>query len=101
MGRGVICNPNILKEFRFNQSIKIDIKALESFHNEIFAKNREKLSGPSHLLGKMKELWTYMAKSFNKSKKILKQIQKKTSIEGYLKATQEVFNEEPANTTIL
>lgn len=98
IGRGVVSNPNLLNECRSDQYIKIDMKTLESFHNEIFVKNRERLSGPSHLLGKMKELWTYMAKSFNRSKQVLKKIQKKTSIEGYLKATQEIFNEEPANT---
>lgn len=98
MGRGVVSNPNLLEELRSDRYMKIDTKTLESFHNEMFAKNREKLSGPSHLLGKMKELWAYMAKSFNRSKKVLKKIQKKTTIEGYLKATEEIFNEEPVNT---
>jgi tRNA-dihydrouridine synthase len=95
LGRGVLSNPFLLKELADGAIVKKDIGVLKSFHEEIFAKSSERLCGPSHLLGKMKEFWSYVANTFSDSKKILKTVQKKTSIIGYQLTVNDIFEKEP------
>jgi tRNA-dihydrouridine synthase B len=95
LGRGVVSNPFLLKELADGAIVKKDISVLKSFHDELFRKSSERLSGPSHLLGKMKEFWSYVANMFSDSKRILKKVQKKTSIIAYQLTTDEIFEKEP------
>jgi tRNA-dihydrouridine synthase len=94
LGRGVVADPFILEEFKTRKLVFRDVERLKCFHDELFEKNIERLCGPSHLLGKMKEFWGYLANSFDNSKKVLKKIQKKTSINEYCKLTKEIFSTE-------
>jgi len=38
-------------------------ETLRAFHDELYARYREALSGPGHVLSKMKEAWTYFGRS--------------------------------------
>jgi hypothetical protein len=64
---------------------------LENFHNDVYEQNRAILSGPSHLLGKMKGLWSYMAEPFEDGKKILKKLQKTSTITAYKDLVKHFF----------
>ena len=93
LGRGVISNPFLLQCSRMGATV-FDIKKLRSFHDDIFIQSRELLSGPSHLLGKMKGIWLYMAGSFPHDKRILKKIQKTGSISNYTDLVNRFFDEQ-------
>lgn len=95
LGRGVIENPFLLNELKSENTCKKDTEIVRAFHDELFRKNSEKLFGPAHILGKMKEFWLYISKSFCNSKKVLKVIQKKTSLDGYISTVKEIFEKEP------
>jgi tRNA-dihydrouridine synthase B len=91
LGRGVLQNPFLLMKLKGDKSQKMDCAILKAFHDEIYSKSAEILCGPSHLLGKMKEFWGYIALCFNDSKHILKKIQKNSTIVGYEQIVNDLF----------
>ena len=40
------------------------IKIIRAFHDQLFTEYSKILSGPSHIVNKMKEIWTYMGRLF-------------------------------------
>lgn len=93
LGRGVLCNPFLLGILR-DQSPHYNITYLRMFHDEIMKQSSQILSGPSHLLGRMKGLWTYMAFSLIDSKRVLKKIQKTSSLKNYNELINRLFEEQ-------
>jgi tRNA-dihydrouridine synthase B len=95
IGRGVLRNPYLAEEIKFNtiypDAIKLE-KIIE-FHNDLFNEYSKVLSGPSHITDKMKGLWTYLADSFEESKKIQKKIKKTHNVKSYLKVINDFFLE--------
>jgi tRNA-dihydrouridine synthase B len=91
LGRGVTQDPFMLEELRGGVSVKRDLLAVRSFHDEIFNRSRERLCGPAHLLGKMKELWAYIANLFDDPHKVLKSVQKQSTIDGYNAMVDRIF----------
>lgn len=93
-GRGAIQNPFLLMQLKSDSFVKPDIEKLKAFHDDILSKNAEVLFGPSHLLGKMKELWGYISHCFSDSERILKKIRKLSSVKGYKQVSDEIFASE-------
>ncbi|NLL14363.1 MAG: tRNA-dihydrouridine synthase family protein [Fibrobacter sp.] len=93
LGRGVLYNPFLLGILR-GQNPDCNITYLRNFHDEIMEQSSQILSGPSHLLGKMKGLWTYMASSLVDGKRILKKIQKTSSLKNYNELIDRLFNDQ-------
>lgn len=93
MGRGAVGNPFLAEEIK---SIRKDGNAtrtrrLRAFHDELYEHYSAELSGPGHILGKLKQFWTYFIASFPESPRGLKQILKCHSVEKYLAATDKIF----------
>jgi tRNA-dihydrouridine synthase len=90
IGRGVVGSPFLLEEIRGTNQSR-DISKIRMFHDELYLRNSKILHGPSHLLGKMKELWSYLIQSFPEHPKLLKNILKATKIEQYAKLMDQIF----------
>jgi tRNA-dihydrouridine synthase len=90
-GRGTCCNPYLLQEIRTGSAVRKDFSVIKAFHDDIFELSKERLSGPAHLLGKMKELWNYLSQLFPDSKRVLKSVQKRTSVGNYVADVEELF----------
>ncbi|MDP3480423.1 MAG: tRNA-dihydrouridine synthase family protein, partial [Desulfoprunum sp.] len=58
-------------------------RRIMAFHDELYNEYRQRLFGPSHLLGRMKQLWAYLIFSFPGQEKLLKKINKASSEEQY------------------
>jgi hypothetical protein len=71
---------------------------LYNFHEELFSRYTERLSGPSHILGRVKHLWLYLIGSFAGNKKMLKKILKSNSPAGYREVVEQLFavDQEPS-----
>jgi len=93
LGRGALGNPFLAEEIKnfAPQSAAERKRRLYNFHNELFNKYTERLSGPSHLLGRVKHLWLYLIHSFPGNKKLLKKILKSNSPTGYLEIVEQLF----------
>lgn len=85
LGRGVISNPLLPHEIktgkRAGEAELLD--KIKILHNALFEEYQKILFGPSHLLGKMKEYWLYLAENLPNSKKFLKKIRRTRSVEDY------------------
>jgi tRNA-dihydrouridine synthase len=96
IGRGALGNPFLAEEIKGSppQSAGQRTMRLYNFHDDLFNRYTERLSGPSHLLGRMKHLWLYLIGSFPAKKKLLKKILKSTSPAGYRAVVEQLFDEE-------
>lgn len=109
IGRGIIQNPGLTAQLR---SAKLSCSAhpaqetepavsadrrlhssetWRAFHDEILEGYMQIMSGDSPVLYKMKDLWTYMSRSFDGSEKCLKKLRKATRIPEYVRAVDEMF----------
>lgn len=89
LGRGLLACPNLLNEKNGQQ--EYDRKALKAFHDEILEGYRQALSGDRNVLFRMKELWFYLAKSFEEMPKLEKQIKKAQTCREYEAVVREIF----------
>ena len=70
VGRGLVGNPALAREYFGGPALH---KAeLEAFHDRLCGAYRALYSGDRPVLGKMKELWFYMAPLFDSPEKPLK-----------------------------
>ena len=85
IGRGALADPflpgAIKGEATIGQSERT--RRIRIFHDELYAAYRERFAGPSHLLGRMKQLWAYLISSFPGQEKLLKKINKAMTEEQY------------------
>jgi tRNA-dihydrouridine synthase len=95
IGRGLLENPFLAEEIKFNTEKLYDekIKIIRAFHDQLFAQYLEILSGPSHIVNKMKELWTYMGGFFENRKIIQKKIWKTHHKDNYINVVNKIFDE--------
>jgi tRNA-dihydrouridine synthase len=85
LGRGVLANPFLPSLLKSNPAIDATRKTdrFRQFHDALFERYRIRLSGPGHLLDRMKGLWKYFAQGFQDSEAARKRIHKARSIEQY------------------
>ncbi len=100
IGRGVLCDPALFGEIRALSSPPYSGKEkgltkerLWDFHERLLADYSEVLSGDSHVLFKMKELWYYMIHVFPDSAKYAKAIKKAQKMSDYREAVGKLFAE--------
>jgi tRNA-dihydrouridine synthase len=91
IGRGVLSNP-FLGEMIDNPQIQVDFLRLKAFHDDLYKQYQTILSGPGHVLGKMKEHWKYLSQCFDNSRNILKPIQRSVTFSKYESRVLEAFS---------
>lgn len=92
LGRGVLYDPYLPAIIKKDCNEKDrDLKIIKLFHDELFTIYEEELFGPTSILGRMKELWSYLYKSFPKGDKLFKKIKKSVTIKKYSSVIEEYF----------
>lgn len=94
IGRGALSDPFLPASIKQIPLPQYPLLSIQSFHDELFSLYGQRLSGGSHLLGRMKAVWFYLAGSFQDNKKLLKKIQKVKNIETYTALITHFFSEE-------
>ena len=89
IGRGLIANPALAREIRGGDPL--DAASLRAFHDDVLAGYQEELSGDTHVISKMKELWWYMGTMFLNAEKPLKRLRKSKTVREYRAAVGEVL----------
>jgi len=94
IGRGLLMNPFLAEEIK-----PLPVKAetqrterLHSFHEDLYRRYEEKLSGPGHLLSRMKQLWAYLIASFPGKKKEFKKLRKSSTTSQYRDCVNRIFD---------
>ena len=95
IGRGLLGNPFLAAEIRsfLNPSLKSnqDMAILQQFHAALYGQYQDVLSGPSHLLARMKGIWGYFADNFVNPGKARKLIYKTNTPDHYLDVVHHLF----------
>ncbi len=94
LGRGLVANPFLAQEIKGGSvSDQVRQEVLRAFHQDLFQAMKQRLSGPGHLLGKMKQVWIYFIGSFPGKEKLLKKITRAANEQAYLAAVEAVLEE--------
>lgn len=93
IGRGALADPFLAEKIKTPAEDSTDLQKhrLYTFHADLVERYQRRLSGPGHLLGRVKHLWTYLIASFPGQEKYLKKIHKSRSTEGYMAIVEELF----------
>lgn len=93
IGRGALGNPFLAEEIKgfADGSPNERKKRLYAFHQDLFGNYQQMLSGPSHILGRVKQLWIYLFRFFPGQEKLHKKILKCGNIEAYGQAVDQLF----------
>ena len=91
VGRGLIANPGLIREIRGMP--RVDAPTLRAFHDAILAETEERLSGSTHVLHRMKELWFYLIQLFEDADRHAKRIRKSLHMSEYRSAVDRLFDE--------
>lgn len=91
LGRGVLANPFLPGSIRGIAPPDDPLDRLQAFHGDLYATYSEKLHGPAVILGRMKELWFYLSRSFAGGEQLLKTIKKTRSLSAYEETMRNLF----------
>lgn len=84
LGRGVLMNPFLPSLIRGDAPNPVDFKdILRRFHDDYYETRLATLSGPAHIVDKMKSFWTYFSFSFKNKERVFKKIKKVKKPEHY------------------
>ena len=93
IGRGGIIDPFLPEEIKElthnNKQEKLD--RFINFHEEMFKVYREELSGPAHLIGKMKENWRYWVMAFKTGERLFLEITRTKTADQYKRTVDKFF----------
>ena len=95
IGRWSIVNPflpSIIKTGK--RDVENRIKKMKCFHDELFDRYQAVLSGPSHLLNRMKGLWRYFSLPFKDCRNTHKKIKKSRHPDQYISIVDRFFESE-------
>ncbi len=92
IGRGALGDPCLPAAIKGAEPLSPQEKCrrIMAFHDDLYAVYQHRLFGPSHLLGRMKQLWTYLIFSFPGQEKLLKKVHKASSEEQYQRLMKEL-----------
>lgn len=93
LGRGILQNPALLSQIKSPTSCDAELSTLRAFHDTLLSRYREIMSGDTNTLYKMKDLWTFLGRSFSDADRHLKKIKQADSISDYKIAVGNLFRE--------
>lgn len=94
IGRGAVSNPSLPTALREGaHEARLDCTRLLAMHDDLLEHYRQTLSGPAHVLHKMKELWGYWARSFDPKSKPLKKVLRAKRLEHLDRHAREVLRD--------
>ena len=94
IGRGALANPFLAGEIK-GLTFSDKYATLESFHKELFLCYSDLLSGESHLLGRMKQLWAYLSSFFPPESNTWKRLKKCKTSAHYQDVVTNLFQNRP------
>ena len=97
IGRGGIVDPFLpekIKGKKFKPNEK-KVKHIYAFHNALFLEYSKELSGPGHILDKMKEVWSYWHKAFLYGESLYLKICRTRKVDKYYRDVNRFFESMP------
>lgn len=88
IGRGLAANPFLMEDIRGTDQLPHDPKRLQAFLEAYLAACEQELHGPTSVLGRMKELWSYLKAYFPQGEKLWDQIKICRTLDEYRRTIQ-------------
>ncbi|MEJ2057926.1 MAG: tRNA-dihydrouridine synthase family protein, partial [Desulfofustis sp.] len=92
IGRGLLINPFLpsqIKGIEISPSERLE--RLRRFHEDLYISRKRRLSGPGHLLGRMKQVWIYFIGAFPGKEMLLKKVTRADSEKSFLAAVEKIM----------
>ena len=93
IGRGILADPFLLERVYGDGILENRKERLREFHQRVYEEYLRVMSGDRNVLFKMKELWSYLIKSFQDGERCMKKIGKAKSRGEYEAAVSAVFHD--------
>ena len=97
VGRGLMADPSLLRQVRGGPAASR--QELAAFHDRLLALYMDRLGGGTAALHRMRELWNYLAGSFEGAERPLKAIRKAKDMAAYRAAAGEILGSCPLKDT--
>jgi tRNA-dihydrouridine synthase len=96
IGRGMIADPFLPDMIKKNitEYPENRMEVFGKFHDTLFNEYAQALSGPGHVIMKMRQFWEYFTAAFPQAGKRLKKIKKAKTISAYEEAVREILHNE-------
>ncbi|MDD2981576.1 MAG: tRNA-dihydrouridine synthase family protein [Hespellia sp.] len=91
LGRGILKNPALARMIKGGK--RASKEELREFHDRIYMRYRETLSGEKPVLYKMKEVWFYLIQSFEMHEKLSGELKKVQHLTEYEQMVRRIFAE--------
>lgn len=92
LGRGLLANPFLAEEIKGSCQAK-DVDRLYNYVIDLYEDRLRHAGGSPKVLGRMKELWSYLMNSFDEPQGIWRKIKKINALREYEEAVETVFRE--------
>jgi tRNA-dihydrouridine synthase B len=97
IGRGALADPFLPAAIKTGADPGPDrVRRFKAFYDDLFDRTGERLSGPGHLLDRMKGYWSYFAAAFMGGEALAKQIHRTFQLPRYIDTVERFFQEEAA-----
>ncbi len=93
IGRAALADPLLPAKIKGLPDNERPMETLEAFLDDVYEGYSETLSGPRHVLDKLKELWGYLGPSYPSRSRFVKDIQGAKSAEAYRRAVNAFFRD--------
>lgn len=93
LGRGLLSNPFLAEDIKGHEAETIEHRTqrMHDYVLDLYAERLRHAGGSPKVLGRMKELWSYMKDSFDESQDIWRKIKKINALKEYEDAVEDVF----------
>ena len=92
LGRGLLANPFLAEEIKASDSCHCE-ERLHAYVIDLYEDRLRHAGGSPKVLGRMKELWSYLMYSFDEPQDIWRKIKKINALKDYEEAVEAVFKE--------
>ena len=95
LGRGLLANPFLAEEIKGDSRHceRNEVERLHAYVIDLYEDRLRHAGGSPKVLGRMKELWSYLMYSFNEPQDIWRKIKKINALKDYEEAVETVFRE--------
>jgi tRNA-dihydrouridine synthase len=95
IGRGALSNPFLPEAITSGaDNACAKVQRFRAFYEDLFGRYHEALSGPGHLLDRMKGFWTYFGVHFQNGAALCKRIHRTYHLPRYLEVVSRFFEED-------
>ncbi len=94
LGRGILANPFLAEQIKNDKASTHDkMERLQNYVIDLYEDRLHHAGGSPKVLGRMKELWSYLMNSFEEPQVVWRKIKKINALKEYEEAVETIFKE--------